>query len=268
MISSKKDKLSDGSAIKDARGRIAIINYSGNTGKSLASNYLLRPYMCLQSHYVISNMTMYNKTYSDEILLLGENFDEVLKSLSNLDSAIVDIAAHNADCIINVMQNNSDSHKLFDYFLVPVVKGRKESEDSLNTIKALLKLGVPSNSIKVVFNNPNNIKYLNNIDNEFEYLLSHLDELKVSYDTSAFIEHSPLYSRLSELGISLSDLMSIPIEERKDRKEYLRIKSSAERSEKEAEELKVLASLITTQRCVQSSVQNLNNVYNLLFAKL
>jgi len=264
MISSEKDELADASMTKEVRYRIAVINSSGNTGKSLASDYLLRPRMDLQGHYVINNMSMYNKTYSDEIVLSGGSFDEVLKALSNLDSAIVDIAAHNTSCVISIMQNNSDSHKLFDYFLVPVIKGIKESEDSLNTIKALLKLGVPAESIKLIFNNINNLEAIND---EFEYLLSHLDELKIPYNTNAFIEHSRLYSRLSELGISLSDLLSIPIEERKDRKEYLRIKSSAERSEEEAKELKVLASLITTQRCAQSSVQNLNNVYSLLFAK-
>lgn len=267
MISSKKDRLSDGSMITEARYRIAIINYSGNTGKSLASNYLLRPNMSLQGHYVINNMSMYNKTYSDEVLLLGENFDEVLKSLSKLDSAIVDIAAHNTDCVINAMQNNSDSHKVFDYFLVPVVKGIKESEDSLNTIKALLKLGVSSDSIKVVFNNPNNIRYLHNIDNEFEYLLSHLDELKIPYDTNAVIEHNSSYPKLSELDTSLLDQLSTTIAEKNVRKDYLRTKKNPERTEEESEELKVLVGLITTLRGAKPVVQNLNNVYHLLFAK-
>ena len=271
MISSERYKLVDGSMINEVKYRIAVINYSGNTGKSLASNYLLRPHMISQDHYVISDMSIYNKTYSDEILLLSRNSDEVLKSLNNLDSAIVDIAAHTTDCVLSIMQNSFDSHKVFDYFLVPVVKGRQELEDSLNTIKALLKLGVASNSIKVVFNNidnENNINYLENIDNDFEYLLSHLNELNISYDTSAVIEHNPLYSRLAELDMNLSDLLSIPVDEKMDRKEHLRVKDSAERTEEEFEELKMLASLITTWRCAQSAVRNLNNVHSLLFAKL
>lgn len=174
MISSEKHESADVSMTKQAGYRIAVINSSGNTGKSLVSNYMLRPNMDLQRHYVINNMSMYSKTYSDEIILSGENFDEALKALNDIESAIVDIAADNTEYVIDIMKHSSNSHEVFNYFLVPVVKGRKELEDSLNTIKALLKLGVPSNSIKVVFNNinnNNNIKYLESIDKEFEYLL-------------------------------------------------------------------------------------------------
>lgn len=264
MISSEKDELADASMIKEVRYRIAVINSSGNTGKSLASDYLLRPRMDLQSHYVINNMSMYNKTYSDEIVLSGGSFDEVLKALSNLDSAIVDIAAHNTGCVINIMQNNSDSHQLFDYFLVPVIKGIKESEDSLNTIKALLKLGVPAESIKLIFNNINTLEVIND---EFEYLLSHLDELKIPYDTNAVIKHNPFYPKLSELDTSLLDQLPTIIAEKNVRRNYLRTKQNPERTEEESEELKLLVDLITTLRGAKPAVQNLNDVYHLLFAK-
>lgn len=266
MISSEKYESVDTGMKKQARYRIAVINSSGNTGKSLASNYMLMPNMDLQSHYVINNLSMYySKTYSDEIVLSVKDFDEVLKALSNLDSAIVDIAAHTTEYVIDIMKNNRGSHKVFDYFLVPVIKGQKESEDSLNTIKALLKLGVPHESIKIIFNNNHFSEVINE---EFGYLLSHLDELKIPYDTNAAIENSPLYSMLSDLDISLPELLSIPIEEKKNRQEYLRTKKITERTEKESEELQALVNLIMTWRCAQSAVKNLNNVYQLLFTKL
>ena len=264
MISFEKYESADVGRAKQAGYRIAVINYSGNTGKSLVSDYMLRPNMELQRHYVINNMSMYNKTYSDEIVLSGGSFDEVLKALSNLDSAIVDIAAHNTGCVISIMQNNSDSHKLFDYFLVPVIKGIKESEDSLNTIKALLKLGVPAESIKFIFNNINNLEVIND---EFEYLLSQLDELKIPYDTNAVIKHHPFYPKLSELDTNLLDQLSTTINEKNVRKDYLRTKQNPERTEEESEELKLLVGLITTLRGAKPIVQNLNDVYHLLFAK-
>ncbi|WP_296207036.1 hypothetical protein [Psychrobacter sp. UBA3480] len=265
MISSEKHESADVSMTKQAGYRIVVINSSGNTGKSLVSNYMLRPNMDLQRHYVINNMSMYSKTYSDEIILSGENFDEALKALNDIESAIVDIAADNTEYVIDIMKHSSNSHEVFNYFLVPVVESAKELEDSLNTIKALLKLGVLPNSIKVIFNN---IKSTENIDNKFEYLLSHLDELKISYDTNAAIEHNIFYRRLSELDISLSELLSIPIDEKKNRKEYLRTKKNPERTEEEYKELQALVDLITTWRCAQSAVKNLNKVYQLLFAKL
>ncbi|MGP4864156.1 hypothetical protein ACTXGK_08175 [Psychrobacter sp. T6-5] len=265
MISSEKHESADVSMTKQAGYRIVVINSSGNTGKSLVSNYMLRPNMDLQRHYVINNMSMYSKTYSDEIILSGENFDEALKALNDIESAIVDIAADNTEYVIDIMKHSSNSHEVFNYFLVPVVESAKELEDSLNTIKALLKLGVLPNSIKVIFNN---IKSTENIDDKFEYLLSHLDELKISYDTNAAIEHNIFYRRLSELDISLSELLSIPIDEKKNRKEYLRTKKNPERTEEEYKELQALVDLITTWRCAQSAVKNLNKVYQLLFAKL
>lgn len=262
MIKSKKEILEGFDALNETRFCVAVASYSGNTGKSIVSNYLLRLHMDLQSHYVINNMGFYNKTYSDEIVMSGESFDEVLKSLSNLDSAIINIAAHNTDCVMNIMQRNSGSHKVFDYFLVPVIKGRKELEDSLNTIKALLRIGVLPGSIKIIFNNN---KYLEVIDEEFGYLLSHLDELKIPYNINASIEHNPLYSMLSELDISLLDLLSISIDEKKDRQEYLRIKK---RTQEESEELKILIDLITAWRYAQPVIRNSNNVYHILFSKL
>ena len=264
MISSEKHESAAVSMTKRTGYRIAVINSSGNTGKSLVSNYMLRPNMYLQRHYVINNMSMYSKTYSDEIILSGENFDEALKALNDIESAIVDIAADNTEYVIDIMKHSSNSHEVFNYFLVPVVESAKELEDSLNTIKALLKLGVLPNSIKVIFNNT---KSTENIDDKFEYLLSHLDELKISYDTNAAIEHNIFYRRLSELDISLSELLSIPIDEKKNRKEYLRTKKNPERTEEEYKELQALVDLITTWRCAQSAVRNLDDVYHLLFSK-
>lgn len=265
MISSENHESADISMTKQAGYRIAVINSSGNTGKSLVSNYMLRPNMDFQRHYVINNISMYSKTYSDEIILSGENFNEALNALSNLDSAIVDISADNTEYAIDIMKHSSNSHEVFNYFLVPVVEGVKELEDSLNTIKALLKLGVLPNSIKVIFNDT---KSTENIDDKFEYLLSHLDELKISYDINAAIEHNIFYRKLSELDISLSELLSIPIDEKKNRKEYLRTKKNPERTEEEYAELQTLVDLIMTWRCAQSAVENLNKVYQLLFAKL
>ena len=208
---------------------------------------------------------MYSKTYSDEIILAGENFDEALKALNNIESAIVDIAAHNTEYVIDIMKNNSDSHKLFDYFLVPVIKGIKESEDSLNTIKELLKIGIPAESIKFIFNNINNLDL---VKDDFEYLLSHLDELKIPYDTNAVLKHNSFYPKLSELDPSLLDQLSTTIAEKNVRKDYLRTKKNPERTEEESEELKVLVGSITTLRGAKPVVKNLNKVYQLLFTKL
>lgn len=244
--------------------RIGVTNLSGNIGKSLVSDYLLRMNMEFQAHYLISSQDMNHQSYSDKIIVSGENFNEVLKDLGNLNSAIIDISAHSTDRVIKVMQKNINFHKVFDYFLIPVVKGRKESEDSLNTIKALLKLGVPPESIKIIFNNNN---FLEVINEEFGYLLSHLDELKIPYDTNAAIENNPLYSMLSDLDMSLPELLSIPIEEKKVRQKYLRTKKITERTEQESEELKILINLITAWRYAQTAVSNLSNVYHCIFAK-
>lgn len=70
---------------------------------------------------------------------------------------------------------------------------------------------------------------------------------------------------LLELDISLSDLLSISIDEKKDRQEYLRIKK---RTQEESEELKILIDLITAWRYAQPVIRNSNNVYHILFSKL
>ena len=69
---------------------------------------------------------------------------------------------------------------------------------------------------------------------------------------------------LSDLDISLWNLLSISIDEKKNRQEYLRINRQAQ---EEYEELKTLMDLIMAWRCAQTAVSNLSNVYHCIFAK-
>ena len=68
----------------------------------------------------------------------------------------------------------------------------------------------------------------------------------------------------TDIDISLWDLLSISIDEKKNRQEYLRINRQAQ---EEYEELKTLIDLIMAWRCAQTAVSNLSNVYHCIFAK-
>lgn len=264
MINTKEKEIIDFKNIGENKFRIGVINYSGNIGKSLASDCLLRLHMIFQAHYVVSNQDTYNPSYSDKIIVSSESFNDVLKDLDNLNSAIVDISAHGTGQVIDIMRSHGNSHSVLDYFLIPVVKNRKESEDSLKAINHLLELGFSSNSIKILFNHVNSLE---NINDEFAYFLSQLDELEIPYDVNAAIPSSSFYPMLTKLDMSLSDLLSIPITEVKDRQNYLRTKNSTERTQEEYEEMKALATLHTAWRHAQTVSKNLTNVYSCLFPK-
>lgn len=51
------------------------------------------------------------------------------------------------------MMQFDGSHEEFDYFVVPLVAARKQQADTVNTIRALSKLGIPKSKIRLVFNN-------------------------------------------------------------------------------------------------------------------
>ena len=70
----------------------------------------------------------------------------------NLESAIIDVGASNVEEFLKLMQRYSSSHEEFDYFVIPVVKERKQQVDTMNTIRALAELGIPKNKIRLVFN--------------------------------------------------------------------------------------------------------------------
>jgi len=129
--------------------KIAVMNYSGNVGKSTAARYLLAPRMNDAQIIAVESI---NSDGTENETIRGKQFGDLLDSLILIDDAVIDVGASNVEDFINYMTQYSGSHEEFDYFVIPTVSKQKQQRDTVSTILALANIGISSNKIRVLFN--------------------------------------------------------------------------------------------------------------------
>ena len=102
--------------------KIAIINFSGNVGKTTIARQLLAPRMKNAQEFMVETV---NASASDAETaaerLKGKQAGDLLQDLLLLDHAIVDIGASNVEDFVRWMAKLQGSHEVFDYYVVPVI---------------------------------------------------------------------------------------------------------------------------------------------------
>lgn len=129
--------------------KVAVINFSGNVGKTTIARHLLLPRS--QGAELISVESV-NTDEGNSQSLRGGQFAELQEYLQTVESAVVDIGASNVDELLFLMQSYRGSHEDFDCFVVPTVPPLKQQQDTIATLIELSRLGVPPSRLKVLFN--------------------------------------------------------------------------------------------------------------------
>lgn len=130
--------------------KIAVINFSGNVGKSTIARHLLAPR--LGNATVIAIETI-NADDNDGVQMRGSEFGALQENIMALDAAVVDIGASNVEELVSRMKSYEGSHEDFDLFVVPTVPDAKQERDTISTIEALADdIGVDRERIRVVLN--------------------------------------------------------------------------------------------------------------------
>lgn len=129
--------------------KVAVINFSGNVGKTTVARHLLAPRM---NNAEVIPVESINSDGTDETAIRGKQFGELQEYLLTVDDAVIDIGASNVEDFVNLMRQYRGSHEDFDYFIVPTVPANKQQRDTISTIEALANIGVPYKKIRLVFN--------------------------------------------------------------------------------------------------------------------
>jgi hypothetical protein len=129
--------------------KIAVINFSGNVGKSTVARYLLLPRIPGAELIAIESL---NADEGQGQALRGRQFGELQEYLQTVSRVVVDIGASNVEELMGQMQRYRGSHEDFDAFVVPTVPALKQQQDTIATLIELSRLGVPTSRLKVVFN--------------------------------------------------------------------------------------------------------------------
>jgi hypothetical protein len=185
--------------------KIAVINFSGNVGKSTVARHLLAPRM---NGAPVIPVESINSDGTEDETIRGKQFGELQEALLLMEDAVVDIGASNVEDFVGLMKQYKGSHEDFDYFVVPTVPKNKQQRDTISTIDALAEIGVPAKKIRLVFN-------MVELDENPERVFSGLIEYHAAAKTftlrpNAVIHTNELYAKLKNAEQGIMDILNDP----------------------------------------------------------
>jgi len=171
--------------------KLCIINFSGNVGKSILSQHLLKPR--LPDSKIIAVESINSDGTTDE-KIKGKRFIDIMDKLFVDENVIVDVGASNVEDFIQQMKKFIGSQDYFDAFIVPTISKNKQIADTLSTIEALNDLGIPKERIKVVFN-------MINEETDIAFDFEEIIEMSgvATIDKSLTVWENELFNRLREI---------------------------------------------------------------------
>lgn len=228
--------------------KIAVINFSGNVGKSTVARHLLSPRMKNAQLIAVESI---NSDGSQDEAIRGKQFGELLEALALMDDAVVDIGASNVEDFVNLMKQYRGSHEDFDFYVVPTVSKAKQQRDTISTIDALADIGIPVKKIRLVFN-------MVELDETPERVFSGLFEYHASAKNftlkpEAVIHVNDIYGKLKGTEQSIADILNDPA----DLKEQLMVA-------KDADEKLRISRQIGIKRLAAGVTEELNATFKVL----
>lgn len=181
--------------------KIAVINFSGNVGKTTLARHLLLPRVEGAELIAVESL---NADEGQGQALRARQFGELQEYLQTVDSAVVDIGASNVEELLSLMQRYRGSHDDFDCFVVPTVPALKQQQDTIATLVELARLGVPSAKVRLVFNM---LESGLEIQPSFFVVLAFLDQQPVAIANPACrLGTNEIYARIRSSDVDLATL--------------------------------------------------------------
>lgn len=228
--------------------KVAVINFSGNVGKSTVARHLLAPRM---NNAEVIPVESINSDGTQDEAIKGKQFGELQEALLLIDDAVVDVGASNVEDFVNLMKQYKGSHEEFDYFVIPTVPKNKQMRDTISTIDALSEIGVPAKKIRLVFNmveideNPERV-----FSGLFEY---HAASKNYTLRPEAVIHVNDIYGKLKGAEQSISEILQDPT----DYKELIK-------TAKDADEKLRFAQMVGIKRLAAGVTEELDAVFKTL----
>ncbi len=227
---------------------LAVLNFSGNVGKSTISRHLLSPRMNEAKIFAIETINSDGGGEGTK----GKQFVDTQIRINLEDSAVVDIGSSNVEDVIKVLAQNPGAHEDFDFFVIPVTPSAKQQRDTISTIEALADLGVPAKKIRILFNqvelgdDPRNV-----FSGLFEY---QKEEKKFTIKEDAVIHLNPLYPKLAGSSAGINQIIA-------DTTDY---KTLGKGATDPGEKLRC-AQMLALQRGAAGVISELDSVFKSLF---
>jgi len=205
--------------------KFMVLNSSGNAGKSLLSRELLYPRLLDTKIVEIETVNSGGSKFESLNILKFKgdgDFTDVYMEILENENIILDVGASNLTRFWESMSTFAGVETLFDYFIVPTSTRGKIQEDTFKTINFLHSEGIPTEKIKVVFN-----EVVASVKQDFEVLLS----VDFPFDDNLYIKkNESLFNDLGFLKKTIFDIYNPDLDfykplflKEKDGKEKLRL---------------------------------------------
>jgi hypothetical protein len=183
--------------------KIAVINFSGNVGKTTVARHLLMPRIEGAGLIAVESL---NAEDGQGQALRGRQFGELQEYLQTVDSVVVDIGASNVEELLALMHRYRGSHEDFDCFVIPTVAALKQQQDTIATLAELARLGVPACRLKLVFNM---VEDGVEVAQAFDTLLAFIAEQPIAQaNPDCRLGINEIYERVRGSGADLATLAS------------------------------------------------------------
>lgn len=185
--------------------KLAVINYSGNVGKTTVARHLLAPRVANCQVVAVESI---NADEGQPITIRGRQFALLQEFLQSVDNVVVDIGASNVEELMKLMRRYRDSQDDFDGFIVPTIPARKQQQDTAATLAELARIGVPPDRLRLVFNQVDDDSP---VERAFDTLLAYCASSGVVEPRpAARISFNEVYALVRGTGQSLVDLAEDP----------------------------------------------------------
>lgn len=183
--------------------KVAIINNSGNVGKSMICDNLLRTRI---PNSVVIKIETINSDGTLDQTIAARNIKEVFELIDTNDVSIIDVGASNVETFMSNMIKLDGAHEDIDFFFIPTTPKPKQQIDTIKTYETLLNMGVEPEKIKIIFNfYDDNLTVQQLYSSIFESVL--VKELGLNKPANLFtISDNPVFDMLGELGYTFMDI--------------------------------------------------------------
>jgi hypothetical protein len=183
--------------------KVAVINFSGNVGKTTVARHLLLPRIPGAKLISIESL---NSGEAGDRSLRGRQFAVLQEYLQAVESTVVDVGASNVEELLALMDRYRGSHEDFDHYVIPAVAAIKQQKDTIATLVELARMGVPAQKLRLVFNM---LDEATSVAEAFRPLLTFLQEQPLACaDTDCRLGSNEIYESLKLSGHGVDDVLN------------------------------------------------------------
>lgn len=225
--------------------KIAILNYSGNVGKTTLARDLFKYRL---PDYELITIESVNSDGEEDMIIRGEDGDKIYEELLLNDNIILDIGSSNLESFFKTTEKEFEIIKSIDMFVIPSTQNKKQQQDTLKTLNSLIHAGVNLSNIHVIGNQV--IREADKtLEESFDTILSAKSKLFFNFDLNHAIERHDLGER--KLADIISDV------DYRSKMEEAKLADDKEKARKYAQKY-----------IRQKKIHSLNKHYQMIFNKL